>query len=350
MTLRNSFALLVAAARLACDCATSTAFRRSSAETRATLPRAADWILVAAASRTARIAASLAHAGVDVDERRLARHHRHHARKRRIPGRTRFDESRDATRVRRRRQPRHRLAMSSDDATEKTRAHVPFVSGDSRTRRDADGGRRRRNPRQPIRGTLGAPSRPARRRRVARGRTLQTSRSRVEIVERFGTRLPDGDPDGNGARHADRIAGRIVRRLEPARRRTADPSMGRRASDVSCRRLRVMRRFRGADSNRRSDARRAASSLSILRGTSTGGNATVGEPRGGTRARPWVVPPHRRGSPFARRLVGRASDPGTRVGGLDARASPPKTRAEAMGSAREKSRPRVGTDGDVVGR
>ena len=65
MTLRTSFALLVAAARLACDCATSTAFRRSSAETRATLPRAADWILVAAASRTARIAASLAHAGVD---------------------------------------------------------------------------------------------------------------------------------------------------------------------------------------------------------------------------------------------------------------------------------------------
>ena len=189
---------------------------------------------------------------------------------------------------------------------EKTRAHVPFVSGRFATRRDADGGRRRRNPRQPIRErfrdgvgvNLDADA--------SRGRTLRRLRRRVEIVEWIRDASSRRRPGRGRARHADRVV-RIVRRLNPRGGRIRRPVDGASSVRRFVRRLRVMRRFRGAgfEPAFRCTPRRVFT-LNFTRDIHWRRRDRRRTGGGGTRARPRVVPPHRRGSPFARRLVGRA--------------------------------------------
>ena len=189
---------------------------------------------------------------------------------------------------------------------EKTRAHVPFVSGRFATRRDADGGRRRRNPRQPIRERFrdGVGVQP-RRRRVARTNASTTPPTRRNRRVDSGRVFPT----------ATRTGTRATRR---SRRSYRPSSRTRAAANTPTRRWGVERpTFRPTSPRDASIPRggirtgvsmHAASRLhsQFYEGHPLEATRPSANRGGGTRARPRVVPPHRRGSPFARRLVGRA--------------------------------------------
>ena len=265
--------------------------------------------------------------------RRLARHHRHHARKRRIPG---TDPTRKwtPTRVRRRRQPRPRSGSSDDATGEDPRARSVRLG----TIRDAT--RRRRWTARSKPSSAHPRTFPRRRRRQPRRRRVARTNASTTPPTRRNRRADSGRVFPTATWTGTRATRRSRRSYRPSSRTRA-------AANTPTRRRGVERpTFRPTSPRDASIPRggirtgvpmHAAPRLhsQLYEGhppEATRPSANRGER---TRARPRVVPPHRRGPPFARRLVGRAIR--GREWAAWTRASPPKTRAEAMGSAREKS-------------
>ena len=106
--------------------------------------------------------------------------------------------------------------------------------------------------------------------------------------------------------------------------------------------------FRGRDSNRQFRCTPRRVFISILRGTSTGGDATVGEPRGRDPLSAAAGRPSRIGKDPRSRgdwSVGRSGSESGRLRRARVHRRPGRKRWVPRGRSH---RPRVGTDGDVV--